>query len=265
VTLNGTTVPAVIPRASISDASFAEGHRDTTFARFNISLSEPSVKSVCVQVTTANGTASAASDYYSVGDPGSSPINSPPAVIFFHPGTSSMPFTVEIKGDTVSEPDETFLVNMTACNADITIGRGQAVGTILNDDFLPMKLVLNESGTEPDQAAAIDSLFFLREPFSVITEANWWNQGTDRHTRVILFASNLQLATGETSASVVINMIDGNGQRHDVPAEDMRIVPGFSFTQVVFRLPDNLSPGTCTIRVKAHGQESNPGTIKIKN
>jgi lysyl endopeptidase len=264
VTLNGTTVPAVIPRASISDASFAEGHRDTTFARFNISLSEPSVKSVCVQVTTANGTASAASDYYSVGDPGSSSINSPTAVIFFHPGTSSMPFTVEIRGDTVIEPDETFLVNMTACNADVTIGRGQAVGTILNDDFLPMKLVMDEAGPEPNQAAAIDSLLFLRDLFPIVNTANLLNQGADKNTRVIIFVTNLQLTSAETFSSVVVNLTNGS-QSYDLPAEDVRIVPGFSFTQVVFRLPDNLAPGTATIKVKAHGQESNTGTIRIKS
>jgi hypothetical protein len=265
ITLNGTTVPAVIPRASIGDASFAEGQRDTTFAKFNISLSEPSVKPVCVQVTTANGTASAASDYYSVGDPGSSSTNSPPAVIFFQPGTSSMPFTVEIRGDTVAEPDETFLVNMTACNSDITIGRGQAVGTILNDDFPPMKLVMDEAGTEPNQAAAIDSLLLLRDPFPVFNTANLLNQGQDKNTRVILFVTNLQLSQSETANMVVVNLTDINNQSFDASAEIVQFLPLTTFTQVVFRLPDNLAPGTYAIRVKAHNQFTNSGTIKIGN
>jgi hypothetical protein len=42
--------------------------------------------------------------------------------------------TVQINGDTQYEPDETFFVNLTPCNVDIQIGRGQAIGTILNDD-----------------------------------------------------------------------------------------------------------------------------------
>lgn len=261
ITLNGTTVPAVIPRASISDASFAEGHRDTTLAKFNISLSEPSVKPVCVQVKTANGTASDASDYDSVGNPGGYPT----AVIYFQPGTSSMPFTVVIRGDTIVEPDETFLVNMTACDADITIGRGQAVGTILNDDAPPMKLILDESGPDPNQAAAMDSLLFFRDPFPVVNTENLLNQQpTDKNTRVIIFVTNLSLASGETPASVQVNLTTAFMITYTIAAEEVRVVPGFSFTQVIFRLPDNLQPGAVNIRVRAHGQESNAGTFRIK-
>ena len=48
-------------------------------------------------------------------------------------------------------------------------------------------------------------------------------------------------------------------------AEDVRSVNNFAFTQVTFRLPDNLSTGTCVIRIKAHGQISNSGTIRISS
>lgn len=91
-----------------------------------------------------------------------------------------------------------------------------------------------------------------------------FNLGSDRNTRVITFVTNLQLAQGETSATVVVNLIASNSQVYDVAAEDVRPVPGFDFTQVVFRLPDNLAAGPCTIRVKAHGQVSNAGTLRIR-
>lgn len=35
----------------------------------------------------------------------------------------------------------------------------------------------------------------------------------------------------------------------------------YSFTD---RLPDGLAAGTCTVRIKAHGQMSNAGTLRIK-
>lgn len=260
LTVSGTPPPPVVtPVASISDVSVAEGNSETTFTRFNVSLSAPSAKSVCVQASTADGTATAGSDYFPVGG---SLINAP-AFISFGPGITTATFIVQVRGDTLPEPDETFLVNISPCNGDVTVGKGQAVGTIINDD-LPMKLILDESGPESNQAAVIDSLLSLRDPFPVINAANLLNQGTDKNTRVIVFVTNLQLAQGETASSVIVNLVGINNESYNLPAEDVRPVPGFNFTQVIFRLPDNLAPGTCTIKVKAHSQESNAGTIRIR-
>jgi fimbrial isopeptide formation D2 family protein len=128
-----------------------------------------------------------------------------------------------------------------------------------------MMLVLDESGPVSTQAAAIDSLLLLRDPFPVVNAADLLNQGPDKNTRVIIFVTNLQLTSGETASSVMVNLTGSNSQNYDVAAEDVRIVPGFNFTQVIFRLPDNLSPGTCSLKVKAHGQESNSGTVRIGN
>jgi hypothetical protein len=72
------------------------------------------------------------------------------------------------------------------------------------------------------------------------------------------------LLPGETAASIVVNLSDSNSQSFDLTAEEVRTVPNFTFTQVVFRLPNNVAIGACTIRIKAHGQVSNPGTIRIR-
>jgi lecithin:cholesterol acyltransferase len=129
---------------------------------------------------------------------------------------------------------------------------------------LPLQLILAESSSEPTQAAALDSVLFLRDPFPLINVANLLNQGTDRNTRITVFVMNLQLAQGEVSSSIVVNLIDSNNQSYDIAAEDVRPVLNFGLTQVVFRLPDNLPVGTCAVRVKAHGQISNAGTIRIR-
>jgi hypothetical protein len=81
---------------------------------------------------------------------------------------------------------------------------------------------------------------------------------------LVIFVANLQLAQGEPSSAVVVNLVDANNQSYDIAAEDVRPVPNFDFAQVIFRLPDNLPAGTCTIKVKAHGQVSNAGTIRIR-
>lgn len=127
----------------------------------------------------------------------------------------------------------------------------------------PAQLILETSGPVTGAAAALDSLLFLRDPFPIVNPANLLNPGVDRNTRVVVFVMNLQLAQGETASSVVVNLTGSNNQSFDVPAEDVRLIPNLEFTQVIFRLPDNLSAGTCTIRIKAHGQISNAGTIRI--
>jgi len=129
----------------------------------------------------------------------------------------------------------------------------------------PIELLLDQSGPASDQLAAVDSVLLLRDPFLVVNGANFFNQGIDRNTRIMIFATNLQLTLFEVPANVIVNIIDSKNQSYDVPAEDVRLVPGFTFTQVVLRLPDNLAAGTCTVKVRAHGQITNSGTIRIRN
>ena len=49
------------------------------------------------------------------------------------PGTTTQLVGVTVLADTLDEPDETFTVNLTA-PVNATIGDGQGVGTILDDD-----------------------------------------------------------------------------------------------------------------------------------
>jgi subtilase family serine protease len=51
----------------------------------------------------------------------------------FTPGQTSKTVTVNVTGDTVVEPDETFFVNLSAASG-ATIADAQGLGTILNDD-----------------------------------------------------------------------------------------------------------------------------------
>lgn len=128
----------------------------------------------------------------------------------------------------------------------------------------PMQLLLDTSAPLSDRILALDSLLFLQDPFPVVNVANLLKFSTDRNTRVTLFVANLQLLPNETSASVVVNLIDSNNQSYDIAAEDVRPVPNAAVTQVIFRLPDNLATGLCTVTVKAHSQTSNPGKMTIK-
>ena len=125
------------------------------------------------------------------------------------------------------------------------------------------QLITNQSASTSNETVAI-TLLSMRDPFDKTNTADWLNAGADRNTRIILFAGNLQLAQGETAAAVVVRLVDSTNSIFDLPAEDVRTVPNQTFTQVTFRLPDNIASGACFVTIKAHGQASNSGTIRIR-
>ena len=236
------------PTASISDVSVVEGNSGTTAAVFTVRLSTISGRTALVNYATADGTATSGSDYTAT-----------TGAVFFLPGELEKTFSVTINGDTQTEENETILVNLNTPNG-ATIQRGTGTATILDDDGStpPLQLLLDESGPDPIQAAALDSMLLLRDPFPVVNSLNVLNQGPDRNTRILLFVKNLQLGAG-----VVVRLIDGNNQLHDIPAEDVRALP--DFMQVTFRLPDGLTPGKYTVEVRANGKSSNSANFRIRN
>jgi hypothetical protein len=236
------------PTISINDVSVREGNSGTKAATFTLTLSAPSVEPIAIRAITAPGTATESSDY--------NPIN---LVVTFQPGVVTRTLDVSIIGDTNPEADETFFVNLTE-PFGTTIADGQGVGTILDDDAL---LVLEQSGPAAQQAAALDSVLLTRDPFQVKRIALGFYLPADQNTVVMIFAQNLRLNQGETSSDVIVNLVDATNQSFDIPATDVRAVPDVDLSQVLFRLPDTLAPGTCKVTIKAHGQAGNMGTIRI--
>ena len=245
---NGFIVDDDGPTISINDVSITEGNSGTKAATFTLTLSGPSVEAIAIRAISTPGTATASSDYNSIN-----------LVVTFQPGVVTRTFDVQIVGDTNLELNETFSVNLSD-PFGTTIADGEGVGTILDDDTL---LMLEESGPAAQQAAAFESLLFTRDLFKVKSVAGWLNLPPGQNTLVMIFAQNLRLNQGETAADVIVNLVDGNNQSFDVPATDVRAVPNVDLTQVLFRLPDALATGTCTVTIKAHGQSSNMGTIRI--
>jgi hypothetical protein len=236
------------PTISINDVSITEGNSGLKAATFTLTLSGPSVETIAIRAITSPGTATAGTDYNSIN-----------SVIIFQAGTVTRTLDVSVIGDTALEPNETFSVNLSE-PFGTTISDGAGAGTILDDDTL---LMLEDSGPASQQAAAFDSLLLIRDPFHVKRVAGWFNFPAGQNTFLLIFAQNLRLNQGETSSDVIVNLVDGNNQSFDVPASDVRAVPNVDLTQVIFRLPDALAPGTCKVTIKAHGQSSNMGTIRI--
>ncbi|MBL6654096.1 MAG: hypothetical protein ISP49_21045, partial [Reyranella sp.] len=129
--LNGTpdTTPAppppVVPSITINDASITEGDSGTSQMTFTVKLSQAASGPVTVNYTTANGSATAGSDYTAAS-----------GTLTFAAGETSKTIAVAIAGDTVVEPNETFTVNLSAASG-ATIAHASATGTIVDNDVAP--------------------------------------------------------------------------------------------------------------------------------
>jgi CSLREA domain-containing protein len=114
-----------VPTLSINNVSANEGNSGTTPFVFTVTLSAASASAVTVAFATADGTATAGSDYTATS-----------GTLTFNPGVTTQTITVSVIGDTIPEPNETFLVNLSgATNATIAVAQG--IGTIVNDDAVP--------------------------------------------------------------------------------------------------------------------------------
>jgi hypothetical protein len=121
--------------------------------------------------------------------------------------------------------------------------------------------LLDEGSLISDEVAAVDSLLLLGGPFRVVSSADWLNLGPDNNTRVVVFVLHLPATQ---PSSVIVSLVDSNNQSYDLPAEDVRAISGTDLTQIVFRLPNNLAVGVCSVRIKVPGQTTNAGVIRIR-
>jgi hemoglobin-like flavoprotein len=110
------------PSISINDVSQVEGNSGQTTFVFNATLSAASSQIITIAFATAAGTANGNDDYQTVS-----------GTLTFNPGETSKSIAVAVNGDVVSEPDETFFVQLSnPVNASIAKAKG--TGTITNDD-----------------------------------------------------------------------------------------------------------------------------------
>jgi len=136
---NATTIvlnDEPLPSVKVNALNLVEGNSGTTMANFVVYLNYTSPQVVTVDFATANGTATAGSDYTSTS-----------GTITFSPDQSSQTITVPVLGETLYESDEIFTFNLSnAINA--TVGTYSVNCTITNDDLILV------GSSEPDSLVA---------------------------------------------------------------------------------------------------------------
>ena|GEM_PF-1271491 len=192
---------------SISDAAAVlEGDSGTVNAVFTVSIPFATVNTVTVNFSTADGTATVAGGDY----------NSNSGTLTFNPGDTSKPVTVQVKGDTLDEPDENFFVNLSsATNASIADAQGQ--GTITDDDDAPSLSISDSTVTEGDSGTtdAVFNVSLSAPSGKTVTVGFQTVQVSDLFDRspatagsdYISTSGTLTFIPGDTSESIIVKVL----------------------------------------------------------
>jgi hypothetical protein len=117
-------VEVVAPRLSLTSTSATEpDNHQTVPMLFTVRLDRPSPAATTVRWSTANGTATAGSDYQAAS-----------GTVTIPAGQTSANFTVTILGDKKREADESFRVTLTNPSGGAVIGQESTLATIVDDD-----------------------------------------------------------------------------------------------------------------------------------
>jgi hypothetical protein len=113
------------PRISISDVAKYESKKGkTTQFSFTVMLSAPYDQPVTMSFRTVNGTAKTNDGDY-VAKIGT---------LTFRPGETTKTITIEVKGDSKREANETFYLDLFGLSSNALFTKNRGIGTILNDD-----------------------------------------------------------------------------------------------------------------------------------
>lgn len=113
------------PRITISDVSRLEGrNRKSTLFTFTVTLSAAYDQPMTMSYRTSNGTATTVDNDYVARS----------GTLTFAPGEATKTISIEVKGDSKREANETFYLDLFGNSSNSLLNKSRGIGTILNDD-----------------------------------------------------------------------------------------------------------------------------------
>ena len=178
----------------VADASVDEPPTGNATLKFTLSLSVASGRTVSVSWQTADGTATAGTDYSSAS-----------GSVDFEPGQLSKVIDVGVIGDTINEENETVVVNLSGSGA--TLIDRQAIGTIIDKNAPPSLSISDPLARESEGAKFTVTLAgtTLRTVTVRFNTADGGGKaGSDYEARV----GSLTFAPGEKSKTIEVTVLD---------------------------------------------------------
>jgi hypothetical protein len=165
-----------------------------------VSLNTSSKKTVSVNYGTANGTATAGSDYDAVS-----------GKLTFAPGETNKPILIPVRGDQLVESNEAFFVNLSGAK-QASIADSWAAVTIVDDDDTRPRIGINDlwaqdgdSGTTPYTFTV--SLSAVCDAAVTVNYATADGTATTADSDYLATSDTLTFAPGETTKSITVDVI----------------------------------------------------------
>jgi parallel beta-helix repeat protein len=263
------------PTITVSDIEAGEGNSGTTPFSFAMSLSNPSYQPITVEYATADGTATAGSDYQAA-----------KATFTFQPGQpfQNVPLIVNVNGDTAIEPRETFFLNLSN-PVNATIAKAQGVAAISNDDLTSISIDDISKAEGNNGATNFSFNVTLAQSSDVPVTVDYLTvDGTAQGGSDFLTATGtLTFGPNETSKSVTVNVMGDSDVEPDetflvkllnltgpvsfVKAEgtgtiindDAAAGPSIQFSQATYGVAEQL--GAITVTVTRSGDVSGGASV----
>jgi len=183
----------VVSTLSINDVTVSEDSGD---AVFTVAMSQPAIQPVTVNYATVDGTGVAGVDYIATS-----------GTLTFAPGETTKTVSVPIVEDLVYEGPETFSVNLSN-PTNATILDGQGLGTILDNDAMPM-LSINDVTVSEDSGDAVFTVAMSQPASWPVTVDYATTDGTATAGEdYVATSGTLTFAPGETTKMVSVPIVE---------------------------------------------------------
>src|SRR5207249_4940576 len=229
---------------SINDVTVTEGNSGTVNAVFTVSRNGGTTGTVTVNYASADGTATAPADYTATS-----------GSLTFAAGVTTQTITVQVKGDTLDEANETFFVNLSNASG-ATIFDGQGVGTITDDDLPPTVAFTastssgSESVTPANLAVALSGASGQTVTVNYsVTSGSATGGGVD----YTLANGTLSFAPGETTKTIAIAVVDDSLDEND------------ETIQVTLSGPSNATLGATSVHTYTIFDNDGPPSLSIND
>ena len=200
---------------------------------------------ITVDYTTVNGTATAGADYTAVS-----------GTLNFPEGTTQQTISIPILNDQLSEGTEQFTVRLSNPTGEVDLVAPSTFTVTITDNEPAPGLKL-ATATNSDRAIALNAASFMAEVFGLTTVPTF---GLDNRTRLLFFVENLP-----SNTPVIVEADDSLQNHFQLAVESISELPGSNpFSQVMVRLPDNLTPGDVIVKISAGDLFSNKVRITVQ-
>jgi uncharacterized protein (TIGR03437 family) len=255
-------------RVTVRDNHTGSGGVNTDAMRVNVRADSGPFAVIAPGASTTWTAGSTQTVNWSVANTASTPINCANVrILLSTDGGNSFP-TV-LAASTPNTGAATITVpNLPTSTARVKV---EAIGNIFFNISLPSFAIAPGSTAAPvifaeetaNRLAALESVWFVRDPFKLFNDHNF---SLDQRTRIIVFATGLELLPGENNSVITAQAENPGTGSIPLAVESVTKVPNISsLTQVNLRLPSELAnAGDVLVSVSLRGAASNQLVIRIQ-